>query len=120
MFEHLRESNNWKFAGVIGQSDRPLAVAWWSLLLLRGLLPALFAIAMGGLVGAVQQHGELARPLALAGTVFVLLQVLPPIHHATGANLGSRIAAWLYDQLTQTCVRPLGMGHLENLSLIHI
>jgi ABC-type multidrug transport system fused ATPase/permease subunit len=115
--ERLRASNEWKFAGVIGQADGRLAAAWWGLLLLRGLLPALFAIAMGTLVGTVQQHGELGAPLALAGTVFVLLQVLPPIHHATGANLGSRIAAWLYDQLTQACVRPPGMGHLENPKL---
>ncbi|HXB74870.1 MAG TPA: ABC transporter ATP-binding protein [Candidatus Acidoferrales bacterium] len=117
MIERLRASNNWKFAGVIGQADGRLAAAWWSLLLLRGLLPALFAVTMGGLVGAVQQHGDLAAPLALAGIVFVLLQVLPPIHHATGANLGSRIAASLYDQLAQACVRPPGMGHLENPKL---
>jgi len=93
LIERLRASNEWKFAGVIGQVDGPLAAAWWSLLVLRGLLPALFAIAMGTLVSAVQRHGELAAPLAMAGIVFVLLQVLPPIHHATGANLGSRVAA---------------------------
>ena len=49
--------------------------------------------------------------------MFVLLQVLSPIHHAVGANLGSRTAAWLYDQLTTACVRPPGMGHLENPQL---
>ena len=95
----------------------PLTVAWWTLLILRGLLPALFAIAMGRLVQAVQQGGDLAAPLGLVGTVFVLLQVLSPIHQAVGANLGSRTAAWLYDQLTTACVRPPGMGHLENPKL---
>ena len=59
----------------------------------------------------------LAAPLALVGVVFVLLQVLAPIHQALGANLGSRTAAWLYDQLTAACVRPPGMGHLENPEL---
>ena len=118
MIERLRASNEWKFAGVIGLADGRLAALWWSLLVLRGLLPALFAIAMGGLVSAVQQRGELTEPLALAGLIFVLLQVLPPIHHATGTNLGSRIAAWLCDQLTQACVRPPGMGHLENPKLM--
>src|SRR5437867_9979219 len=72
---------------------------------------------MGGLVGAVQRGGELAAPLGLVGIVFVLLQVLSPIHHAVGANLGSRTAAWLYDRLTTVCVRPPGMGHLENAKL---
>ena len=51
--------------------------------------------------------------------MFVLLQVLPPIHHAVGTNLGSRTAAWLYDRLTAACVRPPGMGHLENPKLTH-
>src|SRR5438046_7099494 len=72
---------------------------------------------MGGLVGAVQRGGELAAPLGLVGIVFVLLQVLSPIHHAVGANLGSRTAAWLYDRLTTACIRPPGMGHLENPKL---
>jgi ABC-type multidrug transport system fused ATPase/permease subunit len=34
-----------------------------------------------------------------------------------GANLGDRTAAWLYDRLTQACVRPPGMGHLEDSAL---
>jgi hypothetical protein len=49
--------------------------------------------------------------------VFVLLQVLTPIHQALGANLGDRTAAWLYDRLTEACVRPPGMGHLEDPKL---
>jgi ATP-binding cassette subfamily B protein len=117
VIEKLRARNEWKFAGVLSQAARGLAVAWWILLIVRGLLPALFAIAMGELVGNIQRGGSLVAPLSLAGFVFVLLQVLSPIHHAVGANLGSRTAAWLYDQLTRTCVRPPGMGHLENPKL---
>ena len=48
------------------------------------------------------------------GAVFVLLQVLNPIHQAVGANLGERTAAWLNDRLTEACVRPTGIGHLED------
>ena len=94
-----------------------LAAGWWVVLLLRGILPAAFAIAMGVLVGAVQRGDSLAGPLALAGTIFVLLQVLSPIHQAVSANLGDRTAAWLYDRLTEACVRPPGMGHLEDPAL---
>src|SRR6185436_13695294 len=36
---------------------------------------------------------------------------------AIGANLGDRTAAWLYDRLTEACVRPPGMGHLEDPQL---
>src|SRR5262249_57561928 len=38
-------------------------------------------------------------------------------HHAIGSNLGSRTSAWLYDRLTTACVRPPGMGHLEDPTL---
>ncbi len=82
--------------------------------MLRGLLPALFAIATGALVGAVQHGESLALPLGVVGVLFVTLQVLSPLHHAVGANLGSRTAAWLYDELTAACVAPPGMGHLED------
>ena len=117
MIHRLRARNEWKFIRVLPQAGRSLAVAWWTLLLARGLLPALFAIAMGTLVAAVQRGSRLDVPLATVGIVFVLLQVLPPIHQTVGANLGSRVAAWLYDRLTTACVRPPGMGHLENPKL---
>ena len=52
--------------------------------------------------------------LALVGAAFVLMQVLSPLHQAISSNLGSRTATWLYDQLTIACVRPPGMGHLED------
>src|SRR5437764_6263680 len=117
MLERLRARDEWKFFGVLYRSDRPLALLWWGVLLLRGLLPALFAIAMGALVGAVQRRDPLAAHLGGVGFVFVLLQVLSPLHHAIGTNLGSRAAAWLYDELTTACVRPPGMGHLEDSRL---
>ena len=43
--------------------------------------------------------------------------MLSPIHQAVSANLGDRTAAWLYDRLTEACVRPPGMGHLEDPKL---
>jgi len=117
VLRRLRERQEWKFFGVLPRADRTLAVAWWAILLLRGVLPAVFAIATGMLVGAVQGGQDLAGALAFMGVVFLLLQVLAPLHQAISANLGSRVAAWLYDRLTEACVRPPGMGHLEDPSL---
>src|SRR3989441_2179896 len=117
VLQRLTERKEWKFFGVLPKADPGLAAAWWTALLLRGILPAAFAIAMGVLVGAVERGDRLAGPLALAGAIFVLLQVLSPIHHAVSANLGDRTAAWLYDRLTEACVRPPGMGHLEDPAL---
>src|SRR3989475_4687107 len=117
VFQRLRDRNEWKFFGVLPKADRTLAVIWWAVLVLRGVLPALFAIAMGVLVSAVQRGESLSSPLAIAGVVFILLQVLAPMHQAVSANLGDRTAAWLYDRLTEACVRPPGMGHLEDPNL---
>jgi ABC-type multidrug transport system fused ATPase/permease subunit len=117
MFRALRARNEWKFFAALPAADRVLATAWWAVVVLRGILPAVFAIAMGVLVGAVQQHHPLLGPLTFAGVVFLLLQVATPIHQTISANLGDRTAAWLYDRLTEACVRPLGMGHLENARL---
>src|SRR5579863_3347248 len=117
VLQSLTGRKEWKFFAVLPKADPGLAAAWWTALLLRGILPAAFAIAMGVLVGAVERGGRLAGPLALAGAIFVLLQVLSPIHQAVSANLGDRTAAWLYDRLTEACVRPPGMGHLEDPAL---
>ena len=117
MFGRLRERKEWQFFSVLPAAGRPLAILWWLVLVSRGVLPAVFAVAMGALVGAVQDGGSLARPLIFAGVVFVLLQVLTPIHQAISANLGDRTAAFLFDRLTETCIRPPGMGHLEDPTL---
>ncbi len=114
MLDRLRARDEWKFFGVLPKADRPMAYVWWALLLLRGVLPAMFAIAMGVLIGAVQRGESLTDPLAIVGVVFVLLQTTSPLHQSIGKNLGSRTASWLYDELTRTCVRPPGMGHLED------
>jgi ATP-binding cassette, subfamily B, bacterial len=117
MLRRLRARAEWQFFAVLPRADRALAAAWWAVLLLRGVLPAALAVAMGVLVGAVQRRESLAAPLAVVGVAFVLLQVLSPVHQAISANLGSRVAAWLYDRLTEACVRPPGMGHLEDPTL---
>ena len=107
----------WQFFSVLPKADPLLAIGWWITLLLRGLLPAVFAVATGTLIAATQRGGSPAAALAFVGGVFVLLQMLTPINQAMSANLGDRTAAWLYDRLTDACVRPAGMGHLEDPSL---
>src|SRR5262249_4675039 len=117
MLQQLTERKEWMFFSVLPKAAPGLALAWFLALLFRGALPAAFAIAMGVLVGAVQHGDSLRGPLALVGAIFILLQVLSPIHQALSANLGDRMAAWLYDRLTEACVRPPGMGHLEDPKL---
>ncbi len=107
----------WQFASVLPRAAAGLAALWWLLLIMRGLLPAGFAIVMGYLIGAVQADESLVSPLLSMAVVFLGLQILAPLHLAVSKNLGSRTAAWLYDQLSELCVAPTGIGHLEDPSL---
>jgi ATP-binding cassette, subfamily B, bacterial len=106
-----------QLGAALTKADRRMAAGWWSLLGLRGLLPAGFSIATGVLVAAIQHRYSLAVPLIVVGILFVLLQVLGPLHTALSANLGDRTAAWLYDELTAACMEVPGIGHLEDPDL---
>ena len=117
MIARVRSRPEWQFFTVLPRASAPLAALWWLLLIVRGALPALFALAMGQLVGTVQHGGELAAPLTKVGITFVLMQVLMPVHQAVSSNLGSRVAAWLNDELAGACVDPPGIGHLEDPDL---
>jgi ATP-binding cassette subfamily B protein len=116
-FQRLFDSKEWTFFASLPRAGVGLAAAWWIALIARGVLPALFAIAMGLLAGAVQRQAPLGNALLFGGIVFVLLQITGPIHRAVSTNLGDRVAAWLNDRLTNACVRPPGLAHLENSAL---
>ena len=117
MLERLRERKEWQFFAVLPEAAGRLALAWWAVVLLHGVLPALFAVAMGVLVGAVQRGEGLVDPLGLVGATFILLQVLTPVQTAVSHNLGDRTSAFLYDRLTQASVHPPGVAHLEDAAL---
>ena len=106
--------DEWKVVGVLTRADPALAAVWWTVLVLRGAMPAALGIAMGLLVGTVERGADLAIPLTFTAIIFVLLQVLAPLHQAIGASLGERTSAWLHDRLAEACVRPAGIGHLED------
>jgi len=113
----LRARPEWQLFAALPRADRPLAVLWWAVVVAHGLLPVLFAVAMGTLVGSLQRGDGLGLPLVLVGVTFVLLQVVTPLQTAVSRNLGDRTAGWLYERLTQACLRPAGMGHLEDPTL---
>src|SRR5438309_10307195 len=96
MIGRLRASPEWRFLSVFPQAARRLSVAWWSFIVLRGLLPPAFAVAMGALVGAVQRHSSVALPLAVLGVVFVAMNALGPVHGTVGSLLGARPGAWTH------------------------
>ncbi len=106
--------NAWRFFAVLPKAAPALAAGWWTLLVLRGLLPAVFAIAMGWMIAAVERGSGIGSALTTLAVVFIALQVLAPLHQAASANLGDRTSTWLNERLTQACLQPPGIGHLED------
>jgi ATP-binding cassette subfamily B protein len=113
----VRTRPEWLFFAALRRAAPRLTFAWWFVLVLRGVLPALLGVVSGVLIAAVTRGESLALPLVLIGISFVSLQILTPLHQALSTNLGRRTAAYFYDELMHGCVRPPGMGHLEDAEL---
>ena len=47
MIGRLTQRKEWRFFSVLPKADAVLALWWWTVVLLRGVLPAVFAIATG-------------------------------------------------------------------------
>ena len=119
LITRLKARQEWAFFGAAHRAAPALSVTWWLVLVLRGVMLPLLALATGSLVGAVIRDDPLTIPLVFVGVVFVAFQVLSPLHLAIGTNLGSRTANWLNEQLMVACVEPPGVAHLERPELIN-
>ena len=118
MLHRLRARNEWKFFAVLPKADRSarhrlVDRARSCAACCRPCSPSRWACSSARCSAATASPAR----STFVGVVFVLLQVLTPIHQAVSANLGDRTAAWLYDRLTEACVRPPGMAHLEDPTL---
>lgn len=115
--ERIRQSAEWRFFGAMHDADRVLTISWWLLIVVRGALPALFTLAMGVLVGAVENDRPMASALALAGIIFVAIHVLGPVQEALSSALGAKTSTWLLDHLMAATTGPPGLAHLERPDL---
>ncbi|MEM7096312.1 MAG: ABC transporter ATP-binding protein [Actinomycetota bacterium] len=99
------------------QASPMMAAAWWGLVLIRGALPAVLALALGSLVGSVQDGASITVPLAITTTSFAILSVSGPIHTQISAILGDRTSGHLQAVLTDAVSTPHGIAHLERPGL---
>jgi ATP-binding cassette, subfamily B, bacterial len=117
VLKRLRARQEWQFFAVLPKADPVLATVWWALLILNGAMPAVFAVAIGATVGAVEEARPVAGALALTGVVFVLMLIVNPIQTAVSMNMGNKVSTWLNEELIRACVQPPGVGHLEDPDL---
>jgi ATP-binding cassette, subfamily B, bacterial len=113
MIDRLRDRQEWQFFRALRRAAPGYAFGWWTLIVLRGTLPAVTSIAFGWLVSALTRDVSLVGPLVMVGASFALLLISQPLHQLVSANLGGRMAAHLYDRLITVCVAPPGIAHLE-------
>src|SRR5690348_12755873 len=97
--DRLRGREEWKFFAVLPRASRGLAWAWWGLIVVRGVLPALFAVVIAAVITAVEGGRSPTGPIVAAGVVFVAMQTLAPLHGQAGVNLGEKLSRWLHDRL---------------------
>lgn len=114
---NVRERQEIQFFAGLWHAAPGYAAAWWVLVVLRGALPAAVSLAFGWLVSAISRDVSLTGPLIAVGGAFTASLVVFPIHQVVSSNLGSRMAAHLYDRLMAVCVTPPGIGHLEDPEL---
>ena len=117
MIARLRARQEWALAGALRRADSRLTTAWWAGIVLRGTLPALLAVASGWLIAAVTDGTSTAGPLLAFGAVFIIGQVIGPLHEAVGYNLGDRTSTSLNDRLMAATLAPPGIAHLERADL---
>jgi ATP-binding cassette, subfamily B, bacterial len=113
----LKERQEWRFFAALWRAAPAHALLWWAMVVLRGITPALASVAFGWLVAEITIGASLTAPLVAVGVTFFVMVVAQPLHQAVSANLGSRLAAHLYDQLLDVCTRPAGIAHLERSDL---
>ena len=117
VLRRLRARQEWQFFAVLPRADPALATVWWALLILNGAMPAVFAVAIGATVDAVQQARPVGGTLAVTGLVFVLMLILSPIQTAVSMNLGNKVSLGLNETLIHHHVQPPGIGHQDPTSL---
>ncbi len=115
--QRVRDRKEIKFFGAVWRASPGYAAAWWSLLVLRGVLPAMVSLGFGWLVSSVTRGTSLAGPLVLFGAGFTVSIVLHPIHQMVSMNLGTAVSSHLYRRLMIAGVSPDGIGHLERADL---
>ena len=117
MGERLRSRQEWRFFTALHRAAPTRNLAWWVLVITRGIVPAVVSVGFGWLVASIEDGESLAGPLALTGAMFTLSMVLHPLHQLVSAGLGDRMANHLYDRLLKASLEPDGLGHLERPEL---
>ena len=99
-FRRLRARQELQLAAALKRADPAMATGWWSLLALRGLLPAASPSPPACWSGRFSTSRASGWRWLWWASCSSCCRCSAPLHTALSANLGDRTAAWLYDELT--------------------
>ncbi len=116
-FTKVASNSHWQFFATLSRASRGLALTWFTLIVVRGLLPIGLVLAIGEVVAAVGTGTSLVGGLSVIVIVFTLSQILASVHAQIGVNLGDRMSTYLQDQLLNATLSPNGLRHMESPDL---
>ena len=99
------------------RASKALGIVWWSMLLVRAVLPAGITLGLGALVKAISGGRSVNAPLLVVAVCFAAFSVSGPLHTQLGAILGDRTSGQLQSELVAACSTPAGIAHLERPGL---
>jgi ATP-binding cassette, subfamily B, bacterial len=99
------------------RASKLLGITWWTMLLVRAILPAGITLGLGSLVRAITNGRSVDASLALVAFCFAAFSVSGPVHTQIGAILGDRTSGQLQSELVAACSTPAGIAHLERPGL---
>ncbi len=104
---------------VFWQSAPLLTIIWWLLVVMRGAIPAISALALGQLTSTMPQaaspdHSVLFVAAGFVAAVFTASQIVDPIHTHVSALLGARVVNHLAESVITAALAPPGIAHLED------
>jgi ABC-type multidrug transport system fused ATPase/permease subunit len=102
---------------IFWRADARLAFAWWLLITVGALLPAVMMVALGGVVDCLARAAPYQTAVAAFGAAFVAMNAVAALSDLVSASLGSRAAEWMHRRLLAACLAPDGVGHLERPGL---
>jgi ATP-binding cassette, subfamily B, bacterial len=117
-----------RLLGLMPRASVPLTLTLGLVVVISALIPNLFAIATGVVVGTAAEgvSGGLSSPAGqrllwaavAAGALFVLQESIDGLQNLVSFPLGIRTESRLAADVMRSALRPAGIGHLENSSTL--
>jgi ATP-binding cassette subfamily B protein len=99
------------------EANAPLALLLAVLIVVGAATAPLYALLVGGLVGAAATHHAVGGPLIAIGVVYAVSQILGPAREAVTGVLNRKVDDRVRGQMMAAMLRPHGVAHLEDPSL---